>query len=237
MNAMPIGKESYAEKADKFKHELNGFETYKEYDNLDERERDACGVGFVASVKGERNNSILKQSISALECNDHRGGCNYDGQTGDGAGIMAEIPWDILQKWADENGKGKIDSEHTAVGQFFLQHDEAENAKARAEFDRLVEESKFKLVGWRKVPVNEAVLGDLAKSTVPGVWQPILDGSAIGDRDAIEVASYQLRRIASKSFEEKFGTYAAYIVGMSTRTMIYKGMVLSDVLSQFYLDL
>ena len=59
MNAMPIGKESYADKAEKYAHELNGFETVREVDTLDERERDACGVGFVASIKGERNNSIL----------------------------------------------------------------------------------------------------------------------------------------------------------------------------------
>ena len=175
MNALPIGKDTYSQKAEKYAHELNGFETYREYDNLDERERDACGVGFVASIKGERNNSILKQSISALECNDHRGGCNYDGQTGDGAGIMAEIPWDILQKWADEKNHGKLDPKTTIVGQFFLQKDEIKSLAARQMFDDLVKgSSMFELIGWREVPVDESVLGELAKTTVPSIWMPVL---------------------------------------------------------------
>ena len=63
---------------------------------LDERERDACGVGFIANLNKQRSNEILKAGIQALECNDHRGGCNFDGLTGDGAGIMTQIPWEIL---------------------------------------------------------------------------------------------------------------------------------------------
>lgn len=100
---------------------MNGFETYSEpaADLLD-RERDACGVGFIASIQGETSHSILQQGLKALECNDHRGGCNYDGQTGDGSGIMAQVPWAIFQKWADKEGHGKLDPDTTCIGQFFL---------------------------------------------------------------------------------------------------------------------
>lgn len=110
-------KQTYQFKKDYHKEELDGFETYAEPgEDLLDRERDACGVGFVASIKGEKSNHILKQGLSALECNDHRGGCNYDGETGDGSGVMAEIPWTIFQKWADKEGLGTVDEATTCVG-------------------------------------------------------------------------------------------------------------------------
>ena len=97
--------------------ELSGFETQPAPGgDLLDRERDACGVGFVANIKGEVSHDILRQGLTALECNDHRGGCNYDGETGDGSGIMAQIPWAVLQKWADKEGLGAVDPNTTCVG-------------------------------------------------------------------------------------------------------------------------
>jgi glutamate synthase (ferredoxin) len=124
---------------------------------LDERERDACGVGFIANLHAKPSHEILKAGIQALECNDHRGGCNYDGVTGDGSGLMTQIPWELLQKWADQENLGKIDPDHAAVGMFFLKPEEQE--AARQEIDSFVEDSQFSRIGWRHVPVQQKVLG------------------------------------------------------------------------------
>ena len=75
----------------------------------DLRERDACGVGFIANLKGVKSHDVLEKSIQALNCNEHRGGCNYDGLTGDGAGLMTQIPWKIFEKWAKEEDKPAFD--------------------------------------------------------------------------------------------------------------------------------
>ena len=119
--------------------ERKPFETLREITSLDDRDRDACGVGFVASIKGERTNDILQKSLEALSCNDHRGGCNYDGETGDGAGIMAEIPWFLIQKWAQKEGIKDVRKGNTVVGQFFLEHDTAEEIKQ--EFEKIKQSS------------------------------------------------------------------------------------------------
>lgn len=94
----------------------------------------------------------MKAGIQALECNDHRGGCNYDGLTGDGSGLMTQIPWELLQKWADEQGLGKINPEKSVVGMFFLDPEQA--ADARNEIDAFVEKSPFTKFGWREVPIE-----------------------------------------------------------------------------------
>jgi glutamate synthase (ferredoxin) len=77
--------------------------------HVDLRERDACGVGFIANLKGIKSHDVLQKSIQALNCNEHRGGCNYDGLTGDGAGLMTQIPWEIFQKWAKKENKPSFD--------------------------------------------------------------------------------------------------------------------------------
>ena len=157
--------------------QING--TVREFENsemppktLDERERDACGVGFIANLNKQRSNDILKAGIQALECNDHRGGCNFDGKTGDGSGIMTQIPWELLQKWADKESLGKIDPEKSVVGVFFLSPDQRE--AAQREIEKFVDGSKMELVGWRAVPVDMDVLGKLARDNAPEIYQLVL---------------------------------------------------------------
>lgn len=159
---------------------------------LDQRERDACGVGFIANIAStERTHEILQAGIQALKCNDHRGGCNYDGRTGDGAGVMTQIPWEILQKWADKEGHGKLDPEKSAVGVFFLGHDQY--LEAQTEVERFVARSPLRLVGWREVPVDASHLGKLARDNAPYIWQVVLEGKGLSSQE-IEVQAYALRR-------------------------------------------
>jgi glutamate synthase (ferredoxin) len=123
----------------------------------DLRERDACGVGFIANLKGIKSNDVLQKSIQALNCNEHRGGCNYDGLTGDGAGLMTQIPWEIFEKWAKDENKS-FDREKTIVGTMFLSKSRFEKAISEVN-GRLEKSDEFDLVGWREVPTDDKVLG------------------------------------------------------------------------------
>jgi glutamate synthase (ferredoxin) len=88
-------------------------------------ERDACGVGFIASLKNEGSHSIVEAALTALGCMEHRGGCGADNDSGDGAGLMTKIPWQLLNRWFQENGLPPLDESHTGVGMVFLSKDES----------------------------------------------------------------------------------------------------------------
>ena len=201
---------------------------------LDQRERDACGVGFIANVSGERSNMILQEGIQALKCNDHRGGCNYDGITGDGSGLMTQIPWEIIQKWAKDEGKGDIDPKNSLVGMFFF--DPKEVSEAQKEIEDLIGKSKFSVVGWREVPVDQSCLGKLALENAPSIYQFVIDSSNMSEEE-IEVQSYSMRRQISKHLDNVFGKLKHYSVSLSNKTIIYKGMLISNHLAKFYKDL
>jgi glutamate synthase (ferredoxin) len=95
-------------------------------------ERDACGVGFIASLKNEGSHSIVEAALTALGCMEHRGGCGADNDSGDGAGLMTTIPWQLLNRWFKENGLPPLDESHTGVGMVFLSKDESLAAAAKA---------------------------------------------------------------------------------------------------------
>lgn len=201
---------------------------------LDQRERDACGVGFITNISGERSHKVLQEGIRALECNDHRGGCNYDGVTGDGSGLMTQIPWDLLQNWSNQEGLGVINPLSAAVGMFFFKPEE--EAEARKEIEQLVSKSQFSFVGWRQVPVDQSCLGKLALENAPTIYQMVIDGGSLSD-DQIEVQTYALRRQISKHLDSVFGVNRHYSVSLSNKTIIYKGMMVSHTLAKFYKDL
>lgn len=130
-------------------------------------EHDACGVGFIASLKGERTHKTVKDSLTAVGCMEHRGACSADNDSGDGVGVMTNIPWKLLEKWAAANGISGFAEGSSAVGMVMLPQDGAKAAQAK----KLLEEScvaeGLKVLGWRSVPVDNAVVGPLAKLTCP----------------------------------------------------------------------
>ena len=195
-------------------------------------EKDACGVGFLAQLQGERSHWVLQQALRGLGCMEHRGGCGGDGDSGDGAGVLCEIPWEYLRAiWPEAaNANG--------LGMLFLPKDPSLCAAVQRFCDREAQALGLTSVGWREVPINSAVLGPLARETAPVIQQWLVHSAV--DADALESLLLRLRRRVGASVRQEFGAEGArdfYVASLSARTVVYKGMVRSEVLAQYYTDL
>ena len=207
-------------------------------------ERDACGVGFVADQQGRPSFKLVQQALGALGCMEHRGGCCADKESGDGAGIMTAIPWALLQVWAvGQKIETALEPERTGVAMVFLPPQAAAAAIARESFTAAATAEGFAVLGWREVPVEPTVLGLLAKQNQPRIEQFFVHSDQASG-DELERELYRLRRRIHRSLMGWQGDAAiaqplqeTYICSFSSRTIVYKGMVRSEVLSQFYRDL
>lgn len=210
-------------------------------------ERDACGVGFVADQQGRASHDLLDKALMALACMEHRGGCSADQDSGDGAGVMAAIPWTILQTWSQvERGQVLIPAK-TGVGMVFLPNQADAIALVRQAFADAIAATDFTLLGWRSVPVQPDVLGQQARQNQPQIEQ-ILVQSSDSEGDTLERELYLLRRQVLRAIadlkadptlaaEVKTALRDFYVCSFSCRTIVYKGMVRSEVLRTFYADL
>jgi glutamate synthase (ferredoxin) len=210
-------------------------------------ERDACGVGFVADQQGRASHGLVTTTLAALTCMEHRGGCSADRESGDGAGLMTALPWKMLQRWLETAGLPCPDPLATVgVGMtFFPLHDGA-IALARSVIEQVVAEAGLTFLGWRPVPVKPEVLGAQAFANRPQVEQFLVQ-SAGEQGDELERQLYLVRKqieraIAALITPELDAAVAGalgefYICSLSSRTIVYKGMVRSAVLGEFYLDL
>ncbi|MEL7505811.1 MAG: glutamate synthase large subunit [Cyanobacteria bacterium J06554_1] len=202
-------------------------------------ERDACGVGFIADQQGRASHRLVADALHALSCMEHRGGCCADQDSGDGAGIMTAIPWKILQRWA---GATPLTPGRVGVGMTFLpRHGEAA-AIAKQQFAQVAKAAGMTVLGWRPVPVVSDALGALAREFEPVIEQ-VLVASAVAD-DELERQLFLLRRAWARALEAVESSHEVttalqdlYVCSFSSRTLVYKGMVRSEVLGQFYLDL
>jgi glutamate synthase (ferredoxin) len=207
-------------------------------------ERDACGVGFIAHRLNQDSHDILAKSLNALTCLEHRGGCSADQDSGDGAGILTSIPWGLLQKEFTAKGVDLSASSCNAVGMIFLPQNPKAAQTCREIFQKIAAEEKLTVLGWRQVPVNPDVLGIQARENQPQIEQVILAADKVGDD--LERQLYITRRRIVQAIrglnQESTGTASEwtsefYICSFSSRTIVYKGMVRSSVLGNFYLDL
>jgi glutamate synthase (ferredoxin) len=198
-------------------------------------EKDACGVGFLASLKGEASHWVLQQALRGLDCMEHRGGCGGDGDSGDGAGVLCGIPWSYLEAvWpeaAAANGSAR------GLGMVFLPADAAKREQAKAFCAEEAAKLGLRSLGWRAVPLNPAVLGPLALGTAPAIEQWLLAADETGD--ALEAVLFRLRRRCGDRARAAWGPGPGdlYFASLSSRTVVYKGMVRSEVLAAFYGDL
>ena len=211
---------------------INSRDTYQGQRWLVE-ERDACGVGFIAHRQNHPSHEIVAKALAALTCLEHRGGCSADQDSGDGAGILTAIPWALLQQ---ESSLRQIDFASTsniAVGMIFLPQDPEVAKTAKAIFEQIATEEKLTVLGWRVVPVQPDLLGVQARENQPQIEQVLLAADKTGD-DLERDLYITRRRIvkAAKNISEEF-----YVCSLSSRTIVYKGMVRSAVLGEFYLDL
>ncbi len=210
-------------------------------------ERDACGVGFIADRQGQASHQLVIDTLTALTCMEHRGGCCADRESGDGAGIMTAIPWGLLQGWASEVEIGELSVTGTGVAMVFLPQTELAERTARAQFEEAVQATGLTFVGWREVPVAPDTLGPLAREFQPKIAQAIVTSGAL-EGDALERSLFLARRRFEKAISQLTNDPAsepaeakaladAYICSFSGRTIVYKGMVRSEVLGHFYQDL
>jgi len=200
-------------------------------------EHDACGVGFVANTNGKKERRILDYALEAL-CNlAHRGALDADAKTGDGAGVMIQIPQPFFQ--AEAAVVAGLDSvtEAVAVGFVFLPSDSDQQVSEAVEIlQSATEEFGMQVFGWRDVPVNPKCLGDKARSTMPFMKQ-ILVGRGDGwDDNNFERHLFLARKVAGQRAREK-GIEDFYIASFSSQTVVYKGLFNAPQLGQYYQDL
>jgi len=198
-------------------------------------EKDACGVGFLASLKGVSSHWVLQQALRGLDCMEHRGGCGGDGDSGDGAGVLCGIPWSYLEAVWPEAASAHGSSR--GLGMVFLPADASKRDQAKAFCVEEATKLGLRSLGWRAVPLNPAVLGPLALGTAPAIEQWLVAGDLSGD--ALESLLFRLRRRCGDRAREAWGPGPGdlYFSSLSSRTVVYKGMVRSEVLSAFYGDL
>ena len=195
-------------------------------------EKDACGVGFLAQMQGHPSHWVLQQALRGLGCMEHRGGCGGDSDSGDGAGILCEIPWSYLRAIWPEAADAK------GLGMMFLPADAERRQQARRFFEEEAIALGLQFAGWREVPVDPAVLGPMARETAPVIEQWLVKGVAEGD--AFEALLLRLRRRVGARAREAWGFEQSrdfYVASLSSRTVVYKGMVRSEVLARYYADL
>jgi glutamate synthase domain-containing protein 2/glutamate synthase domain-containing protein 1/glutamate synthase domain-containing protein 3 len=202
-------------------------------------EHDACGVGFVANIGGERTHKLVEQGIEVLERLEHRGACGCDPESGDGAGAITHIPHELFARICPPLGIELPGAGKYGVGMAFLPPDGGDHDEARAIIEAAIVEAGFTVAGWRAVPTNDTFCGRVSLSTKPAIEQVFITSDVELAEDDLERKLYLARRIAENRFIDVGGAVHehAYLCSMSCRTIIYKGMLMSTQLGGFFPDL
>jgi glutamate synthase (NADPH/NADH) large chain len=207
-------------------------------------EHDACGVGFIANIKGEKSNEIIRDGLLILANLDHRGARGADPLEGDGAGCLIQIPDELLRDWAHENSVTLPEPGNYAVAMCFLPRDAESRDVATARLERFIQIEGQILLGWRDVPTEAAGLGETALESLPVVRQAIVArGPRVPDQEAFERKILTIRKQTQNPLSELAekrdlpGLADFYIPSFSTRTIVYKGLLLATQVGSFYKDL
>ncbi|MEI6537777.1 MAG: glutamate synthase subunit alpha, partial [Verrucomicrobiaceae bacterium] len=202
-----------------------------------ENERDACGVGFVAQVNGAKSHEILRLALGGCCAVVHRGAMDSDMKTGDGAGILAQIPHKILLPVAEYEFGVKLDHPlDLAVGVFFLPQDELARIKIQNVAEGAVAKRDVKVIGWRQVPINPNELGEKARKTMPCIMHLLMGRPKGMDDGPFERMLYLARReMMQKAKSLNLADF--YVPSMSHRSIVYKALLVATALGKFYLDL
>ena len=202
-----------------------------------EQERDACGVGFVADVSGKRDHRILDMALECVTNLTHRGALDADAKTGDGAGVLFQIPHAFFAGEAAKLGARLEQPEDLAVGMVFLPgRDEAIASRCREALERGAQTNGLPCFGWREVPVDASVLGAAAARSQPRIEQ-ILLGRRSGLSDEEFERALHLTRKEAEAWAGKEQIKDFYVASLSHRSMVYKGLLVAHQLKTFYQDL
>ncbi len=204
-------------------------------------EHDACGVGFVAHIKGEKRHDIVTQALKILENIDHRGAVGADKLMGDGAGILLQIPDALYREEMAKQGVTLPPAGEYGVGMIFLPKEHASRLACEQEMERAIKAEGQVLLGWRDVPVNrEMPMSPTVRDKEPVMRQVFIGrGADVIVQDALERKLYVIRKTASANIQALKLKHSKeyYVPSMSSRTVVYKGLLLADQVGTYYLDL
>jgi glutamate synthase domain-containing protein 2/glutamate synthase domain-containing protein 1/glutamate synthase domain-containing protein 3 len=204
-------------------------------------EHDSCGVGFVVNIKGRKSHAIIQQAIQILLNLDHRGACGCEANTGDGAGILIQQPHDFFKLVAKEARVKLPSAGEYGVGMLFLPNSNSERAECEKIFSDIVAEEGQRVLGWRTIPTNNGTLGATARAAEPCMRQVFIGcGGKLADSMAFERKLYVIRKRAENAIRysgQVAGGEFFYISSLSYKTVVYKGMLLTTQLPEYYPDL
>ncbi len=203
-------------------------------------EHDACGVGFIVHLKGQRSHQLVLDALTALENLHHRGASGSEPNTGDGAGILVQMPHEFLRRECAQLGIRLPEAGHYGAGLFFASRDPRATEQAKALFAAIVEEEGQHVLGWRRVPTDNRELGATALAAEPDIWQVFISrGPGLPDEQAFERKLYVIRKRFEKAIQ-RWGIRDAewfYFPSLSCRTLVYKGMLTATQLRSYFPDL
>jgi glutamate synthase (NADPH/NADH) large chain len=206
-----------------------------------ENEHDACGVGFVAHIKGTKSHDIVKNALKILENLDHRGAVGADKLMGDGAGILIQLPDALYREEMAEQGVTLPPPGEYGVGMIFLPKEHASRLACEQEMERAIKAEGQVLLGWRDVPVNrEMPMSPTVRAKEPILRQVFIGrGNDVIVQDALERKLYVIRKTASAAIQNLQLKHSKeyYVPSMSSRTVVYKGLLLADQVGTYFRDL
>jgi len=201
-------------------------------------EHDACGVGFVVNMKGKKSYQIVQQALTILVNLDHRGACGCEANTGDGAGILMQVPDKFLRKVAAQENLTLPEAGSYGVGMIYGSTDPAIREQGRQIFARIAAEEGQQVIGWRDVPTDNSSLGNTAKASEPFMQQVFLQrGAQVTDEAAFDRKLYVIRKRSEMEIHSSGVDPVWYVSSLSCRTLVYKGMLMPVQVGQYYPDL
>jgi glutamate synthase (NADPH) large chain len=204
-----------------------------------EHEHDACGIGFVASIEGRKTHDIVVKGVQILINLAHRGACGCDPQTGDGAGILIQIPHAYFEREAKSLGFSLPAAGEYGVGMVFLPVDPHDRLLCEGIVEKIAREEGLSVLGWRDTPINGNSIGRVARASQPYIEQIFIRSAPGMDQDALERKLFVVRKraevevLATDLKEKDF----FYIPSLSSRTIVYKGLLLAGQITDFYKEL
>src|SRR5712664_4848890 len=205
-----------------------------------EYEHDACGVGFVVNIKGERSHDIVVKGLQVLDNLTHRGACGCDPLTGDGAVVLMQIPHEFFVKESEKLGFGLPCAGEYGVGMVFMPLDAQKRRACEEIFERVIREEGQRFLGWRTVPIDDTQCGVIAHQGIPAISQVFIGrGERIRDQEALERKLYVIRKRVTNE-GAKLGLDEGelfYVCSASSATVVYQGQLISHQIPRFYADL
>src|ERR1700720_4224158 len=202
-------------------------------------EHDACGIGFVASIGGHKSHDIIRKGIQVLLNLAHRGACGCDPETGDGAGVLIQIPHKFFARECEKLGFALPNPGTYAVGMTFLPVEKHQRLQCEGILERIVREEGLTVLGWRDTPCFASAIGRVARGSQPYIQQIFVGCGSFTDEDAFERKLYVVRKRAESEMAVSGIEDASvfHVSSLSCRTLVYKGLLLAPQITNFYKEL